>query len=385
MNTNTQTASKPQKPKEPKLVHLVTNHQNMLYMLAAGMVMGPKGFRNKYYSDPLGFYPGWISLFRDTVTIPDFVFNKATEERKHLLPCIASFDLNKLPEHFVVDTNGNKKKFSKPSGKQKKEFVLLFRAPLSLTCLLSINFYSDEDRQKFEEAANDVANVDLPSELIKVDKLLFPIPMKEQPLAQLSFEDSIPAFGQALGGVLAMLYHCANRSQLGLAAYRLVTGSISDNDDLPLFNKLSLWFQSIIGSASVEDDDNDLVTSDPILAKLPDWVNGETISKPVDARIFWGVVQVLINEQKQERPQKPTDAVLAYLQGQLDLSPNVDERTHLESLIKDMRGTQGLGSGTITQLLDRHKEPLSRALLLFSLRQHCTELLEFNTFIIKRC
>jgi len=32
---------------------LVTNHENMLFMLAAGMVMSPAGFGQKYYKDTL--------------------------------------------------------------------------------------------------------------------------------------------------------------------------------------------------------------------------------------------------------------------------------------------------------------------------------------------
>ena len=42
---------------------LVTNHLNLLYMLAAGMVMPPSGFGDKYYQDTLACCPGWIPLF----------------------------------------------------------------------------------------------------------------------------------------------------------------------------------------------------------------------------------------------------------------------------------------------------------------------------------
>lgn len=55
--------------------HLVTNHQNLLFMLAAGLVMEPSGFRGKHYVDSLGAVPGWVPLFRDA--IPTRTFEEA--------------------------------------------------------------------------------------------------------------------------------------------------------------------------------------------------------------------------------------------------------------------------------------------------------------------
>jgi len=44
MTTKIGTQKKPRlRRKSANIWHLVTNHQNMLYMLAAGMVMGPAG------------------------------------------------------------------------------------------------------------------------------------------------------------------------------------------------------------------------------------------------------------------------------------------------------------------------------------------------------
>jgi hypothetical protein len=61
MTAATGAPQKPRNPrKKPQIWHLVTNNQNMLYLLAAGMVMGPAGFRGKHYEDPLSVYPGWI-------------------------------------------------------------------------------------------------------------------------------------------------------------------------------------------------------------------------------------------------------------------------------------------------------------------------------------
>src|SRR5690606_25062858 len=96
------------------------------------------------------------------------------------------------------------------------------------------------------------------------------------------------------------------------------------------------------------------------------------------ARLFWGVVQALTSAQSQERSQEPVDIALTYLESQLDVLGESEFRPRLERLTSDMRGCLGLGGGTITELLERHKGSLSRPLLLFCLRESCTELLEFS-------
>lgn len=365
MTTKIGTAKKSRSRRKPAHIwHLVTNHQNMLYMLAAGMVMGPAGFRGKHYPDSLSVYPGWIPLFRDKVKIPADVLNHATSERKHLLPCIASFDLSDLSGPVrMLSRDGRMRDVASPAARKRKDDIaILVRAPLPPTLLSSVNFCSSEDRQSFESAANDVSNVDLFPYRVEIAEALFSSDTEvawpaEQP-QDLLLEDGsdiYPAFGQALGGVLAMLYHTANRSDLGLAAFRLVTGAARDKD-------------------------NGLAQSDPILAELPNWMDGGEISGQADTRaqLFWGVIQSLVVAQTQERPQMPIDVALAHLENQLDLLREMEFRPRLERLITDMRGFLGLGGGTITELLERHKGSLSRPLLLFCLREYCTDLLEFS-------
>jgi hypothetical protein len=344
--------------------HLVTNHQNMLYMLAADMVISPAGFRGKHYSDSLNFYPGWIPLFRDKVKIPDEVVKHATVERKHLLPCIASFNLQELSGPVrMLSRDGLIRDVASPAARKRKDDIaILIRAPLPTTLLSSINFRSSDERQAFERAAYDVSNVDLFSRQFVVSESLFdtdtdvglPAAQAQQQLLE-DRDDSFPAFGQAIGGALAMLYHIANRSDLGLAAFRLVTGGTRDNDV-------------------------DFAQSDPILKELPSWMSGGEISSQADtrARLYWGVVQSLVSAQSLERSPTPVDVALEFLESQLDLLREMEFGPRLERLIADMRDCLGLGGGTITELLERHKGTLSRPLLLFCLRENCTELLEFS-------
>ena len=366
MTTKTGTPKKPRSRRKPKRIwHLVTNHQNMYYMLAAGMVMGPAGFRGKHYSDPLSVCPGWIPLFRDKAGIPAGALDHATSERKHLLPCIASFDLSDLSGRVRrLSRDGRMRDVDTPAARKRKDDIaMLIRAPLPLNLLSDISFRSSEDRQRFECNARDVSNVALPPHRIRVAESLFstvgdvtwPPVQRQGQLLEADADDNPPVLGQALGGVFAMLYHTANRSDLGLAAFRLVTGTERDKD-------------------------TDLAQSDPILAELPDWMDGGEISGQADtrARLFWGIIQSLVTAQMKERPQTPVDVALEYLDSQLDQLQEMEFRAGLERLIADMRSCLGLGGGTVTELLERHKGSLSRPLLLFCLREHCIDLLEFS-------
>jgi hypothetical protein len=72
------------------------------------------------------------------------------------------------------------------------------------------------------------------------------------------------------------------------------------------------------------------------------------------------------------------DVVLGYLDSQLPQLQEEAFRPRLERLIADMRASFSIGGGTISELFERHKGSLSRPLLLFCLRERCTELLEFT-------
>ncbi|MYA37071.1 MAG: hypothetical protein F4030_14035 [Gammaproteobacteria bacterium] len=365
MSATPDATTKPRSRRKPRRIwHLATNHQNMLYMLAAGMVMGPAGFRGKHYFDSLSVYPGWIPLFRDDIGVPADALNQATSERNHLLPCIASFDLSELSGLVrVLSRDGATRDVATPAARKRKDDIaILVRAPLPLNLLRSIGLRSSEDKQSFEDNAWNVANIDLSPHRIEVAESLFATavgtswpPDQRQVELFVAESDDPPVLGQTLGGILAMLYHTANRSDLGLAAYRLAVGA-------------------------GQDKDSDLVQSNPILARLPDWVHGHGESGQSDtrARLYWGVIQSLLVAQKKEHPQSQIDVALEYLESQLDKVREIELEARLERLIVDMRNCRGLGGGTVTELLERHKDTLSKTLMLFCLRESCADLLEFS-------
>ena len=366
---------------------LVTNHLNLRYMLAAGLVMEPSGFRGKHYVDSLGSIPGWIPLFLNAV--PAKALEQAVSEQNYLRPCVVSFDLSGVFGVVqVFSRNGKIRDADFPKVRLGKEGVcILVRAPLPLTLLSRICFSSDEDRQVFENATKNVSNVDLKPYRVEVEESLFlnttnapwpPIQTdnpqhwntrrkkssnqqgdlldglenKPQISATPVNRRHVPA--QALGGILGMLYHCANRSELGVDIFQLIMESTQDADCTTI--------------------------QDPILAEMPNWMNGGEVSEHTNTpvRLYWGAVNALVVAREDDQSPLPVDTILEYLGDQLTQLTDDKNKSRLERLIADMRDSLGLGGGTITELLERNKGSLSRPLLMFCLREHCVDLLEFS-------
>ena len=152
-----------------------------------------------------------------------------------------------------------------------------------------------------------------------------------------------------------MLYHGANRSQVATAALR------------------STFNQSTA-------QDNELLARDSVLRGLPFWLDGRTAAEQgeVPARLFWGVVDAVIQARASGSPLKPIDEALHFLEGQLTAMGDQAYRPRLERLLQDMRRSVGFADSTVTELLERHKGSLSRPLMLFCLRESCEDLLAFS-------
>lgn len=340
---------------------LVTNHLNALYLLAAGMVMGPAGFAGKHYRDPSSEVPGLIPVFRDGV--PEAAVQQAVSEEKYLRPCIVQLDLARIagPAGFVSQ-DGVVSSGALPCSIDSKTAALLVPAPLPMTLVKRLTFRSSADRKEFETAARNFANIDLTGLSIEVSERYFsstrpavwPLPGQPEDHTPVVV-DQAPARGAAIGSGLAMLYQLANRSDLCASAYRIASGA---------------------GTAV----DYDAVRRDPVLAELAPWMESgcPRPESPVQARLFWGAIQALVDARLSGSPERPVDTVLGYLDGQRTESLETGHQPRLERLISDMRSTFGLGGGTISRLFEHHKGTLSRPLLLFCLRERCVDLLEFS-------
>ncbi|MDR2636880.1 MAG: hypothetical protein LBB55_00920, partial [Zoogloeaceae bacterium] len=279
--------------------YLVSNHLNLSYMLAAGLVMGPRGFGEKYYADSLSRCPGWIPLFRNRV--PRLALEDAVRENPVVLKaCVAALDLHDLEGPVrLIARGGAIREGVFPSDLQEDDVALLVRAPLPASRIAKLSFSSLEDRKAIEDMAFSVSNLELALPL-EVNKALFATSLEglegledSLALAPSADEDRPPALGQVTGGMLAMLYRLANRSETGVAAFRAACGQIAARDA-------------------------EALARDPILAELANWFQSEKRSPAANlqARLFWGVVDAIIAARRDGSPLRPIEQTLAFLENQ---------------------------------------------------------------------
>ena len=346
---------------KPQTWLLATNHLNIAYMLSAGMLMGPAGFEGKHYRDPGSNVPGWLPLFRNEV--PESALTESISERKDLRHCIAEVDIQQLSgKVWLVTRDGGIQETWLPAAIDDDIMALLVPAPLPLSLLIALHFGSEDDRRQFEATVCNDPTVDLSQvrigafsqSLTGTGPMTWP-PVGDRFVGTLLEDDRQPVWGQALGGVLAMLYHLANRSDLCNAAFRVVAGGNAKSDSVTL--KL-----------------------DSILSEFSHWLRyAETSSKArPEARLYWGIAKALLDTRLTNSTSNPIDSVIKYLgsQSATDIAP--DRRSSLDSLIKTIKGVHGMSAGTISDLLKKYQGLLSRPLLLLCLRERCKDLLEFS-------
>jgi transposase-like protein len=334
-----------------------TNHQNMAYMLSAGMLMSPAGFGGKHYADPSSDFPGWIPLFREV--IPETAIKSSVSEIKGLRPCVSKIDITRIKgEVLLVTRSGNFRSISLPADIDGDAEALLLQAPLPTTMVEHLSFFSEEDRKEFVRVSKADPTIDLSHISIDV-----PVPYSQSiesnwpprdPLHAIpGSPDKSPVRGQAIGGMLTMLYHLANRSDLCCSTYRIVAG---EGNEL----------------------DANAIASDPILREVPNWLENGHVSPeaPISARLFWGSVQALVDARLSPPYLKPIDAVLEYLKKERAEEQDTKTQEHLSSLIKRIDNASGLVKGSVTEQLGSAGS-LTKTLMLLCIREHSEELLDF--------
>lgn len=344
----------------PLIWLLATNHQNMAYMLSTGLLTGPAGLGNKYYRDPSGVFPGWLPVFRGAV--PEAAIESALSEGRSLQPCIAEVDVGVLrgAVRWVARDGTLAGEVVLPGVIGAEIAALLLPAPLPAYAVRKLWFGSEEARRAFDRVVATDPTITLHGLSLEstwpaaaaTSPMDWP-PAAEQ--AETEAADSPPARGQALGGVLAMLYHLANRSDLFGAVYRIAAGE-----------------SSIVDAAAIQRD--------PVLKELPGWLGGgELPSDAVEAaHLYWGAADALIQARRTGPTPNAIDAVLEYLDSPHARAVAPTRQASLSRLTTAMRGAFGMLKGTNSELLRNHPGSLSRPLLLLCLRERCADLLELT-------
>ena len=350
--------------------YLVTGHLNLSYLMGAGLIFPENGFGEKYFKDVLSMFPGRIVLFVDTV--PAKAIEMVKEEASHLIPCIAEVNLDTLTGSVIsIDRLGNiRQNFLFPDELTGNEAALIIPAPLPISWLDKIYFESRIFMGQFKESADDFNNMDCRNFTTKVNKKLFEKPKKDKqlfetpeafpwPRAKDLIKEVPTCFNRAIaaGGVMAILHKIADRSRSAAIAFQFAFGLDPDVGDIqldPLIHRPWQWIQE-----------------DLIPAK------GEALS----TKMIWGMVDAIAACNGVD-DMKPKAAVFNFLKNVVDtwqgVSDNQKLKNALQNLIQELRRLlSGISDSTISELLDRHPKPFSRAVILFFLRDNCREFLEY--------
>lgn len=336
-----------------------TNQRNLFYMLAAGLIMPPKGFGKKYYLDTLSSFPGWIPLFANKV--PAATIEQSVSERSHLVPCLAHINLSSLHGRVkTIGDDGLARELEFPDEIDGSEQVLLIPAPLPTTWIESIIFQSRDDKSNCNTDAQDFANVPLSAFERRVGAKLFAntTQMTWPPEdLELPNQDDPMAGPLAAGGMMTMLMHFANLGDIGMQACRLA-------------------FDAEVDVA--------VAISDPMISALGDWEHIGHIPDTDDVlkNLFWGAIDKLVFWQSSKASESALDVLLEHL----ELTANqLDERMKqaLVRLASDLKTLTGFSDSTVTELFERHPKSFSRVMTLFFLREECAELLEFTHPMLK--
>ena len=353
--------------KAPKTAFLVTNHLNLMYMLAAGLLMPPVGFGDKYYRDPLECFPGWIPLFVGKA--PRDAIESSTREAGHLVPVIVELGISRLSGRVTaIHAEGiGERRF--PDQMEGTEHVILVPAPLPASWIESIIFPSLEDKRKCEQDAKDFDNIPLEEFTRRANKTLFSkAPNTPWPPSRGPTERAAPLERPlAAGAVMAMLLRFGNLGEEALRACRSAFDPVDDPgrpaSDHPILAGLGTWIrEGVAHLPSAAESGGDRVA----------------LQNASQAKLFWDAVERLIEWREAGRSGSVEHLLLDHLS---TASSSLDPR--LQAGVGKLRDTleslTGLADATAGELFERHDTPLAHAMTLFFLRRDCVDLSEYRS------
>ena len=330
----------------------VTNHLNLMFSLAAGLITPPSGFGDKYYKDTLSAYPGWIPLFIEK--IPESAINISVDEATHLRPVIVKINRDNLDCKDLNRVRGIFRQLDLfPETIQKKlntKTCLLVQGAISTSRIELIYTQSDEDMASILSQAQLRNNVPLPSGIIKRRKTLFSTSLKKwnwQSRGERDDGDTPIHLVQATGGILAMLYHVKDKGEIATQSHKTAFEPELQESPVP---GLGEWMR-----------------------------NGSIIpwSQSVHGYLLWSIVEK-VAEHRNQCNDNDLDGIV------LDLLERVPEeiRSQTTSLCKTLGELSGLGGMTIPEYFHRHKSPFEHALILFFLRRSFQDLSDSDKELI---
>ena len=341
----------------PETGVLATNDRNLMYMLAAGLLMPPSGFGGKHYHDTLSASPGWLPFFvgpkGSAPSPPSGAVEESTREARHLKPVLVDVDLRDLRGTVWAHGPDGWIKRRLEQGLGPDEWLLLFPAPLPVSRIRSVQFRSIEEQQATARDASDFGNVSFDGLRLKADQARFDSSSDHAwPPPDGPAERSV-ALGdaQAAGGVMAILNQLANTGELSVETARCAFDSSTGRPD------------------------------DAILRGLPDWIGrthgtGAEMTPKTGQDLFWGAVDRVARYRETGGHNSANDALAAFYRDAAEAMEG-ELRTRARAVVSTLESLGGgLGGDTVSRMLERHPTPTGRAAILFLLRGRSQDLFE---------
>ena len=347
---------------------LVTNHLNLMYMLATGLVMPPAGFGEKYYRDTLECFPGWIPLFVDKA--PATAIELSTQEAGHLKPVIVQIGLTGLSGRVAAIGRGGIRELQFPSEVDLTEYALLVPAPLPTSWIESVFFQSAHDKLACERSAKDVGNVPLEDfrSNAKRKALFAKAPNTEWPPRDGPAERTVPLERPlAAGGVMAMLFLFGNLGDQAIRASRSAFDPVGDplvpGDDGAILAGLEPWMRE--GAV-------------PLPASTDAETERTSLQNAYQGALFWGAVERLAKWREAGRAENPESVLIDYL---AETSATLDPRARagVRKLQDTLESLTGIGDSTASELFERHNTSLAHAMTLLFLCRDCVDLFDYRS------
>lgn len=359
-DTNTQAQPKKRADKKGKTPekawYIVTNHVNLLNMLASGLIMKPEGYTHTYYRDPLDDFPGFIPLFFDVV--PAKAIEVSVIEDTFLVPCILEINLSAFKGEVVGFSRTKSLHSLFFSGEQDGTVTsVLVPAPLPISWIERIIFRSKPDKDLCEKKAKNSANASL-DPFIRAEKkemydsLLHNMdwpPEKQGDLPAPEKNGLLSTMIIAAGGMMAMLYRLSRKGDSIVKACRMA-------------------FEGAF-------EETDSTGSDAFMQSFSAWLKTgqEPFSGDMTIRLFWKIVNQVI-EYKVSGDGNVKDSVLGLLKTELQ-TIETSRKDHLARLIDDLSSLSTLSDKMVSDLFKTNQGFFSRSLILFFLYDTCSGLL----------
>ncbi len=328
---------------------LPTNHYNLMYWLATGLLL-PESAMDKYYADCLRAVPGWLPMFRNNVA--QSALDLATSERG--APVLLELDLVSVSGTVqAITSTGELRSCRFHDGLPDDVSCILVPAPLPAHYIRRVSFASKIAREEYllrREEFTTVCTFDVP-----LDVADFPVTsnfMNQSwlPATDLASQPAMPVKAALYeAAIRAALHHLGNRGDLSCAVARAAFA------ESQMFMLENVAFREAMNQALS--------------------VGARRDAAELRIRLYWGVVDHL--RTLADNSVSMEQAVLDYL----DQTAANDAGTgmKLKELTSDLRQLLGMGPSTIRELFEKHPGAFAHALLLFFLRKHTADLIEFDT------